>query len=330
MPLPTPRPKLLTFAAAAGLIVILWGLAKSTPKRVELPSIRVLAISDTGQWMASGTSNGQIHLCDIRNRIPVCQTFQSIGTLNDLRFSPDDSLLAIADRNIRLIPLAHPDKPLTVQNDTENYGSVRFSSDGHFILTINGKGAIMTVELHNGKATHRFCCSSIWGDVEFITDSQVLWAGHWPGVWDLRSGGLIGRLTETREFMTFGPIATDLDRQVVYLGSQDSRVHQWGLHTYKPIRKSPSLSGYVRTISVLGTTGWIAYSNGSVPVHLWHPNTGASRVVQVAYTTSNLVFDESRQQTAIGTPSGAVEFWDLLAARVMSTIPAIRINDQIP
>ena len=209
MSLPTPGLKLLTFAAAAGLAVILWGYTKSIPKRAESPGIRVLALSQNGRWMASSTAGGQIHLCDLMSDSPACHIFYSIGTLNDLRFSPDDSLLAIADKNIRLVALAHPDKALTVRNDAENYGSVRFSSDGRLMLTINGKGAILTIDPRDGKTTPRFCCSSIWGDVEFMTDSQVLWAGHWPGVWDLRSGELIGRLTETREFMTFGPIATD-------------------------------------------------------------------------------------------------------------------------
>jgi hypothetical protein len=85
----------------------------------------------------------------------------------------------------------------------------------------------------------------------------------------------------------------------------------------------------VYTIAVLGTSGWVAYAAEGGPVHLWHPSTGAIRIVQAARTTSNLVFDESRYRTALGTESGQVEFWDLVAAQLLTTFPApIEAPDQ--
>ncbi|MEJ7606948.1 MAG: hypothetical protein WKF37_11945, partial [Bryobacteraceae bacterium] len=98
-------------------------------------------------------SDGHVSLCDIKSSAPACESFESIGTLNDLRFSASARQLAIADKNIRLIPVpGGPGKPLAVRDDQENYGSVRFSSDERFILTINGKGAIMIVDLKTGQA----------------------------------------------------------------------------------------------------------------------------------------------------------------------------------
>jgi len=53
-------------------------------------------------------------------------------------------------------------------------------------------------------------------------------------------------------------------------------------------------------------------------VHLWRPETGATQIIVGARTTSNLVFDESRKRTALGTERGNVEFWDLIEGRLLS------------
>ncbi len=314
-------PKVLAVATATGLAGILWWLANDSPDRARSQTFSIVALSCSSEWIASGTSDGRIQLCNIRTGVPACRTFQSIGTLNDLRFSPSARQLAIADKNIRMVPLPGPGEPLGVRGDGENYGSVRFSSDGRVLLTVNGYGAILAVDLVTGKAETRFCCSSIWGDVEFSADeSRILFAGHWPGVWDVHSGRLAQRLTPMREFMAFGPIAADPVSGAVYMGSQDGRVYQRDMIPHRLIRKSPALSGYVRSIAVLGTSGWMAYAGQGGPVHLWNPETGESRVVRPAWTTSNLVFDPASGQTALGTSSGNVEFWDLRAARLVRKI----------
>jgi hypothetical protein len=74
--------------------------------------------------------------------------------------------------------------------------------------------------------------------------------------------------------MTFDPIADNAHGEV-FLGSQDGQVHQWEMRTRKLLRKSPLLSGYVRTIAILGDSGWVAYAA-----------TGMSRVVSAARTAT--------------------------------------------
>jgi len=133
---------------------------------------------------------------------------------------------------------------------------------------------------------------------------------------------LAGRLTEAREFMTFGPIAIDATGKRIFMGSQDGRVYEWNLGTHNLLRKSLPQSGYVHTITVLGRSGWVAYAAEGGAVHLWHPETGATRIVASARTTSNLVFDESRNRTALATEPRKVEFWDLIEGRLLSTLPA--------
>jgi WD40 repeat protein len=321
--IPDPGPKALAAASAVLLAAVVGVFVSMSPHQEASRKIRVLALSSSGRWMAGGTPKGSIYIWDLQQSTSAAKIVESTGTLNDLRFSRDGEYLAIANKNIVLVPLSSGGEPRVVRADKANYGSVRFSSGSRSLLTINGQGSVILINLSTGLVSPVYCCSSIWGDVDFSPDeTQLLWAGHWPGVWDLRSGALIGRLTKSREFMTFGPIATDPKQKLIYMGSQDGRVYEWSLETRKPLGKSPPQSGYVYTIAVLGTSGWVAYAAEDGPVHLWHPRTGANRIVQAARTTSNLVFDESRNQTTLGTESGYVEFWDLVAGRLLSTRPA--------
>jgi len=320
---PSSGPKTFAAASALMLVCILCVLVVLSPHREASRRLTVLALSSTGKWIAGGTPDGNIRIWDLQAATLPSQAVESTGNLNDLRFSKNDEYLAVANKNITLLPWSSSGEPHIVRADQANYGSVRFSLDGRSLLTINGKGAVMIIDLTTGATQPGYCCTSIWGEVEFSPDgTQVLWAGHWPGVWDLRSGMLAGRLTEAREFMTFGPIAIDATGKRIFMGSQDGRVYEWNLGTHNLLRKSLPQSGYVHTITVLGRSGWVAYAAEGGAVHLWHPETGATRIVASARTTSNLVFDESRNRTALATEPRKVEFWDLIEGRLLSTLPA--------
>ncbi len=231
------------------------------------------------------------------------------GTLNDLRFPADGRWLGIADRELRLVELAGVGRTEVLRAEG-NHGVIRFSGDARSILTIDGKGRVLLIDRASRKEQVVHCCSSIWGDVEFGPgETSVIWAGHWPGLAGLRAPGEVERLTREREEMTFGPIAVDAARDRVFLGSQDGRVHQWRWSTRERLASSPGLSGYVRTVSLAGDSGWIGYSAEDGPVHLWNPETREHRVLEQARATSNLVWVRARESMAWGTELGHVETW---------------------
>lgn len=280
--------------------------------------IRVLALSPSGSGFAAGTTQGTIHVCETG-----CRNFEADGSLNDLRFSEEGELV-IADGNIRLVKPGTA-LPSLVRGDRANYGSARFEAGRRRILTINGKGAILAVDLDTGYASSVFCCSSIWGDVEFLDHGRrAIWAGHWPGIWDFAENKLAGRFIAQREFMTFGPIALDSVGGLVYMGSQDGRVYRWDAESRQLLSKSMPLAGYVMTVSVLGASGWIAYASQPGIVHLWNPKAGLHRIVDAARPTSNVVFDQQRGLAAFGTESGGIEFWDLQEGRLVDRKPVFQ------
>ena len=314
-----PSFRVIGVVVALGLgasVLAIFGLSRHRePSRV----VRSVALSADSRWLASGSVNGHVRILDLRDPLVPARVLEFPGNLNDLRFSPDSNYLAVANRNIAIVPISGGGGVRVVRKDEANNGAVRFSPDGRSILTINGKGAVQIVDRATASVRTLYCCSSIWGDVDFSPDgNRVVWAGHWPSVWDLRSGSLAGRLTASREETTFGPVGIG---DAIYMGSQDGRVHRWDLETRRAIGKSPPLSGYVRSVALLGASGWVAYSATGGPVHLWNPATGAARIVEAARASSNLVFDAVGDRVALGTAAGNLEFWDLLQGRLLAKAP---------
>lgn len=298
--------------------------------RPEKSKITVLALSSKGKWLASGTSAGRIFVWEQGRAQPVQEIREDHGSLNDLRFSPDERELAIANGNLTLVPIGHSGRVNVLRDDRVNYGTARFTNDGRGLLAITGRGSIEVIELATRRTTFKACCSTIYGEVAFSPDDGFIFsAGHHPSIWDTRSGDLLARLTKAREFYTLGPIAFDISRNLVYMGSQDSRVYAWDLSTRQLRTTSPSQAGYVTTISVVGATGWVAYAASGGAVQLWNPETGEHREVLTARTTSNLLFDATHNVTLLGTEKGVVEFWDLLQGKIERSIPLWADSSQL-
>jgi WD40 repeat protein len=262
----TPRGTVLIALALSAISLCAWLVfirSRNAPIERRVSNI---ALSRTGRWLAGGTSQGKITLWDQASGTAPRQIEFRQGPLNDLQFSPDEALLAIAGRDLGTYDLERSAALGLLRSDERNYGTVRFSRDGQTVLVITGTAVIETLDAHSGATRLKVCCSSIYGEVTFTPDGQAIAnAGHWPSIWDARSGQLVGRLTTNRQFYTFRPIAFDGARGTILMGSQDGRVYVWDLTTKQLIAVSAPQSEYVDTLAV-SSTGWVVYAGfGSVP-----------------------------------------------------------------
>ncbi|MBL8178976.1 MAG: hypothetical protein JNK48_30155 [Bryobacterales bacterium] len=309
--LPNTRLTAGTFAvvAAIALAAIACLLVLQSPKPAASPHILFLALSPTGEWMASAGAAGDVRLWQEKRMAHARTLPLADGALNDLQFSPDGRFLAVASRNLILYDLQNRSQRV-IRDDQANYGTARFTSDSKTLLTVTGSGHIGLIDLHSAQMRPLYCCTSIWGEVAFTgNDRQIAWAGHWPGLLD-RASGAVARFTQERQFEAFGPIATH--GESIFIGSQDGRVYWWDLATRKLLGKSPPIPGYVRTLAVLGGRAWIAYSSAQgSPVHLWQPATGASRAVASARPAGNIVYHPVHGSVVFADSTGEIQFWDL-------------------
>lgn len=320
-----PRKSIVIAISLSVLFSCLWIATGSLRDPPLEPRISVIALSETGRWLAGATPQGTITIWRMRKPAVFQQIEFARGPLrarpvNDLHFSPGERSLAIAGGDLGIYALEQPNDLRILRSDSQNYGTVRFSADGESLLVITGRGLIEIMHAGSGTARQRICCSTIYGEVAFTPDGKgIANAGHWPGIWDARSGQNLGRLTANRESYTFRPIAFDKRHGTILMGSQDGRVYAWDLAARQRVAVSPPQSGYVDALAV-SATGWAAYAAFGNTLRLWNPTTGEQRSIPAARPTSNVIFDRNGTLLLFGTADGAIEFWDVSAGQRVRTI----------
>jgi WD40 repeat protein len=231
--------------------------------------------------------------------------------LNDLQFSPDERLLAVADENLHLLAVDPAEAPFVLRPDRQNYGTVRFNKAGTEHLTITGRAEIHLIDLKSRATITTICCSSIYGEVAFSPNDDLIFnAGHWPGAWD-KHGRLQRRLTQDRQEPTFGPIAIDEEMQTVFMGSQDGRVYAWSLRNYALLKRSDPGDEYVNTIAILKGIRKVAYCGFGKTFKLWDLENGKVSILGELRPSSNLSALADGRSVLFGTADGTTETWDL-------------------
>lgn len=270
-----------------------------------------MAVSSTGRWIAAGTRDGRIVIC-VSEVGATCRTIDAqTGELNDLQFSPDERLLAIANDNIRLMALNESNGSFFLREDKRKYGTVRFDRTGSELLTINSQSEIELIAVRSHAALTRFCCSSFYGEVAlFGDDTRIANAGHWPRIWT-RSGKLVTTLAGDREYETFRPIAVDEKRRTIFMGCQDGRVYAWSLVNFTLLKRSPPQPDYVDTIALVPKPHILAYCSFGKTLHVWSAAGDRNPEILNARSSSNIVSLPDGVSILFGTNSGTVQIWNL-------------------
>jgi WD40 repeat protein len=293
---------------AGGLLLVSMAFV---PGPVKAIAITNLAVSSTGRWLAAGTHDGHIVICDLNNGDGCTTVTDASGELNDLQFSPDERVLAVANSNIQLFVLDDHFHPTPVLMDGNKYGTVRFNSTGSELLTVNSRSQIELIDIRSRAVLKRFCCSSFYGEVAFLrNDTQLVAAGHWPRIWTIGHEQVTG-LTPVRQEETFRPIALDDQRRALFMGSQDGRVYEWSLDTATLLKRSPAQPDYVDTIAIVPSAQLVAYCSFGQTIRLW--SIAGDRISEIpkVKSTSNLVAFSNDGSILFGTQSGTVERWNL-------------------
>jgi len=306
----TRNPVVIAVSLGAAFLCVWIAGSKKPPADRRVSNI---ALSASGRWLAAGTAQGEITVWDQTQPDAPRRAAFPHGSLNDLQFSPDEHVLAIASEDLGIYDLRKSAAPQLLRSDHEHYGSVRFSQDGQTILVITAASLIETIDTQSGALRLKICCDSFYGEAVFTPGGRTIAnAGHWPRLWDARSGRLVAALAANREIATLRSIAFDAGRGTILMGSQDGCVYAWDLKTKRRIAVSPPQPAYVDTIAV-SANGWIAFAGFGRDVQLWNPDTGQRRPLPAARPTSNLVLGSDGTSILFGTADGNIEWWDVTA-----------------
>jgi hypothetical protein len=148
------RPAIVTVSLCAVLVCawIVFIGPKNPPGDRRVSNV---ALSRSGRLLAAGTAQGKVAVWDQAHPGGPEQITFRHGSLNDLHFSPDEHVLAIASEDLGMYAPEASAAPRFLRSDHANYGSARFSLDGQDLLVIE------TIDAHSGAVRLKMCCSSI-------------------------------------------------------------------------------------------------------------------------------------------------------------------------
>ena len=201
-----------------------------------------MAESSSGRWVAAASEAGWVTIWDRQDRErPEQVRFNNgpqDGPINDLRFSPDGRLLAIAGRNLAIYPTGEMEPLRLLRDDEWNYSALHFGRTGETLLAVTGKGTVEEISLENGEVLQSIW-STVKGEPAYGPDGSVLihraGAVH-VGRWEaerLPNGDVVLRDSETGEVKELegavaeSPVVAGAEPGTLLFGNDHGSVEVW-------------------------------------------------------------------------------------------------------
>jgi len=313
--------------AGLGEPVRLWhGSASVEPLQclVHPRSIRCMAVSTDGKWLATGSDDGSVLLWKLDSGKPVSmhQPLPHRSALSTLAFSPDGKLLATSthvDPGAWLWDVASGALHAYLPHDSTVRRLV-FSPDGSYLATAErglkaqlwhtatGRRAIENGLMHNKEV----------GDIAFSHDGRIVATGGEDGLihrWEVATGALLEPALKHGSFiwvLTYSP-----DGSNILSGGEDGVVRRWESTTGKLLE--PGFQhGYTVWTMAFTPNGRIALTGSADhTASFWDMDTGFRRGTPLLHSGKVWSVDISPDSRWAITASedSTAHFWSVDTAR---------------
>ena len=294
-------------------------------------SVLTVAFSPSGNYLASGGSDGTVRGWYVRTGTLV-ETFEGHGgAVPSVRFSPDGSTLASAcvDKHIRLWDVWSGDLRRTLEGHSEPVDTVAFSSDGSTLASGSRDGAVMLWDIRTGNKIHALeGHEHPTNSVAFSPDGRTLASTGSPHVnpklnpygriklWDTRTGEQVRTLEG--HLHTVGGVAFSPNGKVLASGGgwYDGTVRLWNTRTGEENRILEEQFG-VDSVAFSPDGIKLATANkGSI--RIWDVRTG-ERLRTLVHWVGRFAFAPDGKTLAISR-AGAIEIWDVQSGKKLKIL----------
>jgi WD40 repeat protein len=319
----------VTFATKAALpkTANLPGPLDVTLKVGPLPPVAAVAFSPNGKQLATG-SYGRVTVWDLETAKPAKFLTNVLGAVNDLKFSPDGTLLAVsggqpsARGDLRLFDTKDWKLVHALGGHLDTVSGVAFSPDGSKLASASFDKTVRLWDVRTGKVLHTF-----GGHSDSVYAVAFGPGGEWYATASKdRTGRVVdaatgkGRLTFSGMEQEVLAVAVRPDGQVVTSGFE-TQVSWWDPKTAERLRRTggPGTASHELAFNPKGTL--LAIAGGDGTVRLADAKTGTpGKPLPVGSAVFAVALDADGKRVATGAADGTVKLWDAADARLLATL----------
>jgi WD40 repeat protein len=284
-------------------------------------SVRSVAFSPDGQYLAAGASNGEIHLWRLGDRSHLL-TLDGQCWIEAVSFSPDSQFLATAgiDAVIRLWDCASGVLRGQLVGHMAGVRTLAFHPNGTTLASGSEDATIRLWELAGGTCTrilqgHR---GTIWSLALHPGGELLASAGNDLLLWDLASTeppqNLSGHSAAVMS-VAFSPDGTTLAS-----GGFDATIQLWRIPEGTAIATLAGQQGAVRALAYSPDGSILASGGEDEAIHLWRTSTYQPQAFlsEPANRVRALAFSPDGLMLASGSHDQNVRLWDLKSGQCHS------------
>jgi WD40 repeat protein len=293
-----------------------------------LAPVVAVAFDPKGKYLAAG-AYGRVTVWDLAAARPVKVLTNVLGAVNDLRFSPDGGLLAVAGGqpsargDIRLFTVGDWKLRAVLAGHDDVVNSLSFRHDGKQLASASYDRTARVWDVASGKTVRSLTMHSdfVLG-VAFSPDGKHVYTASKDRsvrMTEAASGKSVFTFSDRNEDIL--AVASHPDGKSIVAAGLEPGLSWWSTETGARLRSSAGHRGAVHEVAFSRDGKLLASAGGDGTVRLWNGSTGAPvRSIAAGSLVYAVALGDDGKRVAAGSFDGLVRVYDAATGRLLVTL----------